>query len=73
MILMLDRLSTRYGMLPSECVERASTYDLQVMDIALATEVYEHKKAMNKGREPPPELDQGELLAAMQRAKAIAK
>lgn len=70
---MLDRLSTRYGLLPSECIERATTYDIQVMDIAIATEVYEHKKAMNKGREPVPELDQAELLAAMARAKAVAK
>lgn len=73
MTLMVDRLSTRYGLLPSECIERATTYDIQVMDIAIATEVYEHKKAMNKGREPPPELDQHELSAALARAKDIAK
>ena len=57
----------------SSLIGKTNLIEIKLDADDLATEVYEHKKAMQGGREPAPELDQGELLAAMQRAKAIAK
>jgi hypothetical protein len=35
----LDNLGKRYGLLPSEVISRASTFDLVIMDMAIG---YEH-------------------------------
>ena len=42
-ILWVDSLGKRYGMLPSEVIGRANTFDLYVMDAALAFENFHHK------------------------------
>jgi hypothetical protein len=61
-ILWVDSLGKRYGMLPSEVIGRANTFDLYVMDAALAFENYHHKKSMNNGRDPVPDYTTDELL-----------
>lgn len=61
-ILMIDGLGKRYGLLPSEVLVRGNTFDLYIMDCALSFETYHHKKSMNNGKEPTPELTQEELL-----------
>lgn len=35
MILALDTMGSRYGMLPSEVISRASTFDMVIMDAAM--------------------------------------
>lgn len=45
MVLLLDQLAQRYGLLPSETITRASTFDMVVMDMALTYEQYQHKKS----------------------------
>ena len=45
----IDGLGKRYGMLPSEVLRQADTFDLYIIDAALTYENYQHKKAMNKG------------------------
>ena len=62
LILTIDSLGKRYGMLPSEVLERSNTFDLYIMDMALTFENYHHKKAMNNGNEPLPEYTTNELL-----------
>lgn len=47
-ILMIDSLGKRYGLLPSEVLNRSNTFDLYIMDAALTFENYHHKKAMGK-------------------------
>lgn len=38
LILTLDRLGQRYGLLPSEAINRANTFDLVIMDVAMTLE-----------------------------------
>jgi hypothetical protein len=68
-ILMIDSLGKRYGMLPSEALNRSNTFDLYIMDAALTFENYQHKKAMNGGKDPIPDYSSDELLAIMKKVK----
>jgi hypothetical protein len=69
LILTIDSLGKRYGMLPSEILERSNTFDLYIMDAALTFENYHHKKAMNDGNEPTPDYSQSELLEMLNKNK----
>jgi len=68
-VLWIDTLGKRYGMLPSEVIGRANTFDLYIMDMALAFENYHHKKSMNNGRDPIPDYTTDELLAMVAKGK----
>ena len=43
MILCLDQLGKRYGMLPSEVMSKATTFDLVIMDTAMTLERHAHE------------------------------
>jgi hypothetical protein len=45
---MIDALGERYGKLPSEVLDMASTFDLQVYDIAVSYRNWLEKKATTK-------------------------
>ena len=68
-VLWIDTLGKRYGMLPSEVIGRANTFDLYIMDMALAFENYHHKKSMNGGKDPVPDYTTDELLAMVAKGK----
>jgi len=68
-VLWIDTLGKRYGMLPSEVIGRANTFDLYIMDMALAFENYHHKKSMNGGKDPIPDYTTDELLAMVAKGK----
>jgi hypothetical protein len=68
-ILMIDSLGKRYGMLPSEVLNRSNTFDLYIMDVALSFENFHHKKAMNNGNDPLPDYTTDELLAMVKKNK----
>jgi hypothetical protein len=70
MILTIDTLATRYGMLPSEALLRGSTFDLYVMDAAVSYHNYQQKKASNNGVETAPELSTEEMLEIMKKARS---
>ena len=69
LILTVDGLGKRYGMLPSEVLEKSNTFDLYIMDAAMTFESYHHKKAMNNGREPMPDYTTDELQNILNKAK----
>ena len=69
LILTIDSLGKRYGMLPSEVLERSNTFDLYIMDASLSFENYHHKKSMNNGNEPTPDYSTDELLEMVKKAK----
>ena len=69
MILMIDSLGKRYGMLPSEVLLRSNTFDLYIMDASLTFENYHHKKAMNNGVAPAPDYSTDELLTMFNQNK----
>ena len=41
---MIDHMAKRYGLLPSEVLERASTFDLVIMDMSITYENYLQRK-----------------------------
>ena len=66
---MIDSLGKRYGMLPSEVLGRASTFDLYVMDVSMSFESYHHKRSMNKGQDPIENYTADDLLAIFNKNK----
>ena len=69
LLLTIDGLGKRYGMLPSEVMSRSTTFDLYVMDAAMSFENFHHKKAMNNGKDPIPDYSEDELQEIMNKAK----
>jgi hypothetical protein len=69
MILTIDTLAERYGMLPSEAMARGSTFDLYVMDAAISYHNYQSKKNSNNGVDPAPELSTEEMLEIMKKTR----
>jgi hypothetical protein len=65
----IDTLGKRYGLLPSEVLMRADTFDLYIMDAALTFENYHNKKANKKGPAPAPDLTTEELFELRKRNK----
>jgi hypothetical protein len=54
-------LGKRYGFLPSEVLVKATTFDLEVLDIACSYEAYKHNKAQGKTPEVKQEILQNVL------------
>jgi hypothetical protein len=69
LILTIDGLGKRYGMLPSEVLDRSNTFDLYIMDAAMTFENYHHKKSMNNGRDPIPDFTEDELITLLNKNK----
>jgi hypothetical protein len=70
MVLTLDNLAHRYQCLPSEALDRASTFDLYVLDISAKWHNYQNEKIMNKDAPPkPPVLTERTMLDMVKRAK----
>lgn len=69
LILYIDSLGKRYGMLPSEVLNRSNTFDLYIMDAALTFENYHQKKANNNGQEPIPDYTTEELQAMLAKTR----
>ena len=67
MLLSIDAIGKRYSLLPSEVMERASTFDLVVLDAALGYQKYIQDKA--DGKKTAPQLSQDEMMAAMERVR----
>ena len=65
-ILQIDTIGKRYGILPSDVLRRADTFDLYVMDTALSFEKYHNSKDA-KGLSPVPDLTQEELMEIMKK------
>lgn len=68
MLITLHSLSKTYSLLPSECLDRASTFDLYVMDTFHRYQLYTEKKAQG-GAPPAPKLTQDQMKAMIQRAR----
>jgi hypothetical protein len=61
MIMLVDTLSERYGILPSEVMTRANTFDVFIADTAIGYRNAVQERAMNGGRAPTPEYKQSDL------------
>jgi hypothetical protein len=70
MLITLDNLAARYHCLPSEALERATTFDLHVLDVSARWEQHKINKENHKGE--PPKLTQEQMLEMVAKAKAKA-
>lgn len=61
-LLQIDGLGKRYGLLPSQVLGNANTFDLYVMDAVLSWESYQHKKQNSKPGTFVPDLTTEELV-----------
>lgn len=68
-LLQIDSLGKRYGLLPSEILRRADTFDLYVMDAAMSHELFQHKKQQNKGKLPPDAYTKEQLQVILNKGK----
>ena len=70
MILMVDKMATRYGLLPSEVMSRATTFDLATIRLSSQWEKKQHDKANGKiSLNQPPELSQEQMLEMVRSVK----
>ena len=70
--LTIDSVCKRYGLMPSEFLNRGNSLDLYVADIAQQFETYVHNKHMNKNTPSAPEtpqLSESEMTAMLERVR----
>lgn len=71
MIMLIDTMAERYGMLPSEVMSRASTFDVFIADTAIGYRNYLNDKANGKATMYKPEsYSQDELMQYHKRGKS---
>ena len=71
MIIMLDSMAERYGLLPSEVIRRGDTLDISVMTAAIAYRNEQMEKASDPNYTPKQkEPSQSEMLAMLERVRA---
>lgn len=68
MIRTLDNLATRYHMLPSEALSRATTFDLEVLNTSTLWENHQYRK-QNNVPDAKPEPTQDQMLAMVHSVK----
>lgn len=66
MIMMIDTMAERYKLLPSEVLNRASTFDLYVLDAAVSYQNHQHKKQSGKVAE---DYSQDELMDMIKKTR----
>jgi hypothetical protein len=71
MLLTVHNLAERYGLLPSEAMARASTFDLHILDLSARYERYKHEQSERKSGAPPapPNLSVDEMKEIIRKTK----
>jgi len=72
MVITLDNLASRYHLLPSECLARATTFDLYVLNTSSQWETHKRNEVehrVNGSKAKRPDLTQEEMLAMIKRVK----
>lgn len=67
MMLNIGVIAKTYGMLPSQVLDSATTYDLMIADVMSSWEEYQYNKAM--GKSTVPDYSTNELLEMFNRNK----
>lgn len=55
---MIDMMAKRYGLLPTEVLERATTFDMVIMDMTMT---YEHYLKNKDSKDSVPHYDPNQL------------
>lgn len=67
-VLTIDNMAHRYKMLPSEVLERGSTFDLYALDVSARYQQYLHDKA--NGNQPKSNIpSQEEMIRMIKKAR----
>lgn len=69
MLLSLDNLAKRYGLLPSEALGRATTFDLYVLDVSSKFQNHINSESTTN----PGKLSQEQLMRMYNTAKEFAR
>jgi len=68
--MLIDTLGERYGVLPSEVIRRANTFDVFVADTAIGFRNMQQDRAMNASKPvDPASYDQDELLKMIKESR----
>jgi len=67
MMLNVGHIAKTYGMLPSQVIDVATTYDLMIADVMSSWEEYQYNKAM--GKTTIPNYSKQELLDMLNKRK----
>lgn len=74
LLLSLDNLAHRYNLLPSEALERATTFDLKVLDVSAKWSRRQQEIAAGiRPEKEPPKLSQEQMLAMIARTREQKK
>lgn len=66
MVILLDTMAERYGLLPSEVISRATTFDIFVADTAIGYRNFLHDKSQGRAHVYKPEsYSQDELMSIL--------
>lgn len=69
MIVSIDRLSSRYGVLPSFALEHATTFDLRVMDLSIRYDNVQQQKRDGTYQEPIPQISEEEMIRMIDKVR----
>jgi len=68
-IMQIDGIGKRYGVLPSQVISEADTFDLYIMDAAMSFEAYYAKKNSSKNGLAVPDYSEDQLLEILGKNK----
>lgn len=70
MVIMIDAIAERYGMLPSRVLRQATTFDMFVCETAISYKNHQIDKAYGKTKEfNPDDYSQTDLLKILKESK----
>jgi hypothetical protein len=69
MLLTVHNLAKTYGLMPSEVLERGTTFDLYVLDVSTRHTKYQQDVAQGKAPKQTPGLTIAVMQAMMERAR----
>ena len=66
-MLNVGSIAKTYGMLPSQVLATANTYDLMITDVMSSWEEYQYDKAMNKN--PEKYVNEDDMMEMLRKAR----
>lgn len=68
----IGRMAEKYGMLPSQIEQQATTYDLMIVDVLATWETYEQKKSSGKPLDMSDlNISQDDLQSILNKARKV--
>lgn len=71
MFITIDHLASRYHLLPSDIINRASTFDLYIMDLSIRWSNYKYEQSNQPKQPPVAKLTQDQMLDLVAAARKL--